>query len=198
VNTSRPSLSVFVSVTGAALFVALTAHAQSRLDQLRGGSGSGPTIPVAADGGTGTRLEAANVGSGVSPTESHGPSGQLRGTSDDHPEEIRGPITEVDAARVIRSKMSQLQPCYDQARAANRRLGAVRVNLRLTIERDGRLRPPSLNANPANPAMVTCLTTALAAMTFPRPAAAPLVIQYPLQFAPPVAAPRGRATPRPR
>ena len=190
-NTARSSLPLVVSLSGAALVVALSSSAQSRLDQLRG-TNSGPGINV-ADAGADARLQAANVGSGSSPTESHGPSGELRGTSDNHPEAITGPITEADAARVIRSKMAQLQPCYDQARSANRRLAAVRANLRLTIERDGRLRAPSVAVNPANPAMVTCLTAALNAMTFPRPATAPLVLQYPLQFTPTVTIPRGRA-----
>ncbi|MBL8685701.1 MAG: AgmX/PglI C-terminal domain-containing protein [Myxococcales bacterium] len=178
-----------VPVAGAALFAAFATSAQSRLDQLRGGGSSTPSFNSDA-GAADARLQAANVGSGSSPTESRGPSGELRGTTDDHPEAITGPITEADAARVVRSKMSQLQPCYDRARTADRRLGAVRVNLRLTIERDGRLRPPQVNAVPANPAIVTCLTTALSAMTFPRPATAPLVLQYPLQFAPPATPPR--------
>jgi hypothetical protein len=193
VNNVRNPWPFVVPVTAAALAIALSSSAQSRLDQLRGGNGSLPTLGSVDAGASDARLQAANVGSGSSPTESHGPSGQLRGSADTHPEAITGPITEADAARVIRSKMPQLQPCYDQARAADRRLGAVRANLRITIERDGRLRPPSVAINPANPAMATCLTTALGAMTFPRPATAPLVLQYPLQFTPPAVAPRGRA-----
>jgi hypothetical protein len=184
VNHQRNPWPIVAPLAGAALFVAFTTSAQSRLDQLRGSSASTPTFNSDA-GASDARLQAANVGSGSSPTESRGPSGELRGTTDDHPEAITGPITEADAARVVRSKMNQLQPCYDRARTADRRLGAVRVNLRLTVERDGRLRPPLVNAVPANPAIVTCLTTALSAMTFPRPATAPLVLQYPLQFVPP-------------
>jgi hypothetical protein len=184
-------LPVLLSLSGATLFIALTAHAQSRLDQLRGGSSNAPLIIL--DGGSDARLQAANVGSGSAPTESRGPQTELRGTSDDRPEEIIGPITEADAARVIRSKMAQLQPCYDRARAADRQLGPVRVNLRLTIERDGRLRPPQVNANPAHPAIVSCLAGALETMVFPRPATAPLVLQYPLQFTPPAAAPVRRS-----
>jgi hypothetical protein len=172
------------------LIVALRSSAQSRLDQLRGGSATLPTLGFVDAGPSDARLQAANVGSGSAPTESHGPNAQLRGSDDSHPEAITGPITEADAARVIRSKMPQLQPCYDQARAADRRLGAVRATLRITIERDGRLRSPSVTVMPVNPTLATCLTTALAAMTFPRPATAPLVLQYPLTFVPPTLAPR--------
>lgn len=193
--TQARLLPLVVCTAGAALVLALTSSAQSRLDQLRGSGGNNGSLPnYNSDAGADARMQAANVGSGSSPTESRSPNSELRGSGDDHPEAITGPITEADAARVIRSKMPQLQPCYDRARTADRRLGAVRANLRLTIERDGRLRAPTVAVNPANPEMVTCLTTALAAMTFPRPATAPLVLQYPLQFTPPVAAPR--TTPR--
>ncbi len=193
-NTRRHSIPLLAPFVGAALFVAWSAHAQSRLDQLRGGS-TATIVPMSmADGGADvTLLRVANVDTGRAPTESRAPTAQLRGVTDDRPEEIRGPISEADAARVMRSKMPALQPCYTQALAANRRLGAVRVTVQLTIERDGRLRSPALQSTPALPALVTCLTTTLAAMTFPRPATAPLILRYPLMFAPPIAA----ATPAP-
>lgn len=191
-TNARNPWPLVVPFASAALVVALSSSAQSRLDQLRGGNGTLPTLGSVDAGPSDARLQAANVGSGTSPTESHGPNAQLRGADDSHPEAITGPITEADAARVIRSKMAQLQPCYDQARTADRRLGAVRANLRLTIERDGRLRSPSVAVMPVNPTLATCLTTALGAMTFPRPATAPLVLQYPLMFTPPAVAPPRR------
>ncbi|MDP3277296.1 MAG: AgmX/PglI C-terminal domain-containing protein [Deltaproteobacteria bacterium] len=176
---------------------AAVASAQARLDQLSGRNPR-PTPSFTSDGGTDARIASNNVGSGNGPTVSSGPSSALSGSADSHPEAITGPINEADAARILRSRMSQLQPCFDQARTRDRRFTAARVNVRLTIERDGRVRPPLLNVNPANPEMLSCLNTAIVAMTFPRPATSPLVLSYPMNFVPaPTAAPvRPRGTRR--
>jgi hypothetical protein len=197
-NLRRLSFPLFAPLVSAALFVTWTAAAQSRLSQLHGEPRTHVIATMLSDGGTDAALlRVANIGTGNAPTESRGPTTQPRGVTDHHPEEIQGPISEADAARVIRSKMPQLQPCYTQALAANRRLGPVRVSVQLTIERDGHLRPPSLQSTPANPAMLTCLTGAFSSMTFPRPATAPLILRYPLMFAPPVA-PSAAPPARPR
>lgn len=137
-------------------------------------------------------MQTVNVGSGGAPTDSHGPTTQLVGTTDDHPEEIRGPITEADAARVFRSKMSLFQPCYNDAHETR----PMRVQVRLSVQRDGHVTNVSMSSNPPVPAIQTCLATALQRVTFPQPATAPLVLVYPIQFAPPPRATttRGRPT----
>ncbi len=146
---------------------------------------------IVADAAAGARMQAGNIGSGGAPTESHGPSSQLVGTPDDHPEEIRGPITEADAARVFRAKMSLFQPCYVNAHETR----PMRVQVRLSVQRDGHVTNISMSSNPPVPAIQTCLQSALATMTFPQPATAPLVLVYPLQFIP---AARATATVRGR
>ncbi len=162
------------------------------MGQLRGGET--PLVPMmSSDAGAGGRIQTGNVGSGGAPTDSHGPSSQLIGTTDDHPEEIRGPISAADAARVFRSKMPLFQPCYTNAREVR----PMRVSVRLSVQRDGHVTNISMSANPPSPAVQACLQTALQAMIFPTPTAAPLVLVYPLQFAPPVRGPvtgRGRPT----
>jgi hypothetical protein len=141
------------------------------------------------------RITAADVGSGQAPSTAAAPTTELRGAAAPSPDEFSGPIGPGDAARLVRARMSQFQPCYDQARATRPTL-AGRVELRFTIGPGGRVTQAGASGMPDAPEVATCLTAALRAATFPAPAAGSVQMIYPVMFSPPPAPPgRTRAHP---
>lgn len=133
--------------------------------------------------------EGASLGSGAGPSQAAGPQGELRGPTEPTPDQITGPITAADAARIVRAMMPQLQPCYETARHANPRLSG-RLELRFTIARDGRVSRAQAYGMPEAPDVATCLAGVLQRTHFPRPEGGDLQLFYPVTFEPPAPPPR--------
>lgn len=140
-------------------------------------------------------IAAANVGTGTAATTATAPTTELRGSGGPAPDAITGPIGPGDAARLIRAQMPRLRPCYDRARATRPTL-AGRVEVRLTIARDGRVTHATAAGLPEAPEVATCIADVLRQTVFPQPEGGSLQIVYPLVFAPEpasVAPARGRS-----
>ena len=128
-----------------------------------------------------------------------GPSGDLRGNVGPAPGEIdmSRPIGPGDVARIVRSQEPRFRPCYDRARATRPTL-AGRVNMRFTINRDGRLTHVEVDGIPEAPEVSTCIREQLTQTLFPRPESGVLPFVYAMNFAPPPPPARGRGNRNPR
>jgi hypothetical protein len=137
------------------------------------------------------RQDATQVGTGAaSATESTPSSQDLRGPTAPAPDEITGPIGPGDAARLIQAQMPRLRPCYEQARTTHPDL-AGRIEVRLTIDRNGRVTRSIATGMPEAPEVATCMADTLRQTMFPRPENGSLQFIYPLNFVPPEPPARG-------
>jgi len=107
---------------------------------------------------------------------------------------VQGALAPTVVERVMLTRLAALRACY-HASPASRGPSEGRVDLRLAVAADGLV--TSLTAEPsgaAPPALIACMTAALADLAFPASPRGPSAMSYPLLLVPGAGAPPALAT----
>ncbi|GAB4291420.1 MAG: hypothetical protein Kow0090_04920 [Myxococcota bacterium] len=141
------------------------------------GGGTGTASTIEDIGTTGARGASQDLGTGKSATI----RGSIKTTG---PIDVDGSLSPQQIARVVKSRLSAVQNCYETALKRNPKLQG-KIVIAFTIAKDGRVKGADVESSTiSDPSVASCIISRLRHWRFPAPDGGEVTASYPFIFSP--------------